>query len=225
LRIPVPVLVLPAVLLMAACSATPQATTSAPPTPTATAAPTGSPAGGVGDECAGIPRVDRDNPTRPSFSRDPELEAVFPRQVDGQPVVDIQSMRWVEFVCWLAGQEAIDQQSANMPGSMNLSELTFGRAEVSIDDEDISIVAVRSPGNDAAELLEFWAVFSGGLGSDDEPAGTLTSRSLGGKTVSVWTSADGEETYLYAVRDVMIGTADETTVSQLNKLFAALPER
>lgn len=224
------------VLIAAACSSSPPGTPgpatpvtspgAAPPAPVVTPAPVATPPAGnigTGTECAATPSFDITNPV-PSFAPDLDLEARFPTQIDGQPVTELQSVRWVELICLYGGQAGVDQFKADLPGggSLNFATLTFASAVATVDGDDVQLSAFRTPGLDANVMVQAFAQLAGAISGETTVTGTLSNVTLGGKNVSVWTDEDGTINYLYASGDVLFGVSDVTD-SQANKIFAALP--
>lgn len=207
--------------------ATPTAEPTSPPTPASTPSPAPTPTqaqGGTGSECAGLPTFDPNNPTAtPSFLPDTQLEAIFPPTIDGQPVTDVHSGAWIATICYMGGQASVDRLLAGSPAQFGLGRMTIGTAEATIDGESVTITALRFPGQDVNAIVQNIGQLSGAISGEPEQ-GTLTTATIGGKNVYVWTTTDGDVTYLYVRGDVLIGTSDDDlTDSQLNKLFAALP--
>jgi len=222
------------VLMVAACSAQPATQTATPaaatptvttpgttpstqPTQTATAsvAPaTGATQGGAtGNECATLPSV---NPSSSSLS-DPALEAHFPAQIDGKPVEDVQSFKWLQIAC-LGGQQVIDR----LPDTIQLdfSTLSMATARAEVDDGDVKLLAFRTAGADGNLLAQAWASLAAAAGENSQ-IGTFGPGTAGGKSVIVATDTDGNSTYAWITGDTLIAAVD-VTQSQADKIFGAV---
>jgi hypothetical protein len=51
----------------------------------------------------------------PPLTRDSELESIFPEQIDGQPVINVQSAAFLQTVCIEGGQSGVDALSSRAP--------------------------------------------------------------------------------------------------------------
>ena len=237
----VSVLAVPLMLIVVgACTSGPAATptlapTAAPPTqvptaePTAPAPPTGAatdapatstPGGVAGADCAGVPTFSLENP-EPSFATDPQLAAAFPQTIDGQPVTGLNTVRFLDFMCMLVGQQGVDQFKAQSQG-VDLATLSFGSAAVMVGDQSVQLIAFRTATQDAAALSQSFQQLASIAGAEAGDAVTVTTSSVGGKSVTVLTDSAGEVTYLYASGDVLWGLSD-VTEEQAATILAALP--
>lgn len=197
-------------------------------TPTATIAATVVPpattGGPVSVACAGIPPLDPLASPQPELTRDPDLEALFPDEVDGQPVENVNSFRWLEYLCRFGNEGAADVAAgAAAAAGVNLLTLTYGSARATVDDESVGIDAFRTPGVDANLLItQFQQVVLVLGGTAAEQGGSMAQANIGGKNAWVWTQPDNDATYLYVYGDVMFGMT-LVTEAQAAAVFAALP--
>jgi hypothetical protein len=221
-------------LIVVACSAAP-ATTSTPaggttaPTQAATATavstqqlpPTAPPVGG-GSECSAFPTFNLASPVIPSFTPDPVIVALFPAEIDGQPVTNVQSASWIQTICFYGGQAKVDQLKATASGGALLANLTFGSATANVGGSDVNIAAFRLAGQDGNAILQNASLFVAGLtGQTPEPF-TTTQTNLGGKAITILTDSGGDITYAYVKGDTVI-TIDNADATQAATILAALP--
>lgn len=191
-------------------------TTPAPVVPTVAPPPVP-----VGNVCAGLPTFGLQTP-QPTFAQDTALIALFPAQIDGQPVENVQGARWIEVLCFYSGEAAVQQFVSRLP-NISFATLTYAFATVSVDDEDVSLGAFRTPGQDGNLIVQSFPQMVNAIGGSTDPVqGTMSNANIGGKNVSVWTEADGDVSYLYVIGDSVFGVGD-VTESQAAKVFAALP--
>lgn len=184
-------------------------------TATATPATTNQP---VSNICAAYPTLDPANPLAiPSPVPDPGLEAHFPAQIDGSDASDVQSGSFAAFVCLGGGQSL--QQLQNSVG-YDLSKLTWGQADYEVDDQDVELIAFRTPGGDATQVVGTLAQLIAAVGGQAAIEG-VTQGTVGGKNVYIVANDDGTKGYGYVSGDTLI-TIDEATTSQAEKIFAAL---
>jgi hypothetical protein len=178
----------------------------------------------VSGACAGVPPLDPLASEQPDVTADPELEAMFPAEIDGQPVENVSSFRWLEYLChYWAPDEVNTAVAAATTAGIPLATLTYASAEATVDGESVSIDAFRTPGVDANLLItNFQQVVLVLGGSVDEQGGTMSQATIGGKNAWIWTQPDSDITFLYVHGDVMFGmtSADE---AQAAVVFAALP--
>jgi hypothetical protein len=212
-----------AVLLLAvACSASPSTQTATPvgqtpgtPTqPIPTAGATQPPAGG--SECSGFPTMNPASPALPSFITDPGIEAKFPSQIDGQPVTDVESFSWAQLVC-LGGQAAIDRIRGTT--QFDLLSLSMATATATVEGDEVELMAFRTPGGDATQIVQTLAELSSAAGEESDIA-SITPGTAGGKSVLVVAGTDGTTSYGYVSGDTLV-IAEDITQSQADKIFAA----
>jgi len=216
-------------LAVLACGGTPAATPAQPTDVPSTATPaapgdTTPPDGGAtGNECASVPTFDLNNPGEMGFSSDPELEALFPATVGGQPVTDVESFRWVEFLCMFGGQTMVDQMTATIDSPLNFAALSMATANATVDGDSVQLTAIRFPGQGASnfltDLAQLVQMFGGSM-ADIE--GSVTNANIGGKAVQVFSSADGEVAYMYVIGDSLLVLGDMTE-AQAAAVLAELP--
>jgi hypothetical protein len=196
--------------MLTACSSSPAGSTppgaTATPQATATATATATAIGG-----SQLPL--------PSFGGDPELAAKFPTQVAGQPVTDLLTVVFIDFIRGFGTTEAqlsSTRQAFNALG-IDLDKVVYGSADALVNGNPVSFQAFRVPGQDAAKLMKNYALLS----SDNE-GDTLESASSGGKSVSVIKSAGVASTWMYASGDTLwsVNTSDPDEAAAV---FAALP--
>ncbi len=216
-------------MVLVGCSSSPAATegpgggTQAPGG--ATQAPGGAtqaPGGATGTECASIPTFSISNPVPPSFPPDPTLEAHFPATIDGQPVTDVTSERFVDMLCAFGGQTVVDQENTALGSGFNLAEMSFGDATATVDGDSVDLTAFRTPNADANGLVQYIASLAALSGSTSGVTGTSSSANIGGKNVLVWTDSDGNKSYAYASGDTVV-FFDSVTDDEAAKILTALP--
>jgi cyclophilin family peptidyl-prolyl cis-trans isomerase len=156
----------------------------------------------------------------PSFVGDPDLVAMFPEQLGGEPLS----------VSSFTGQEILSQSSADNPGiqelvaalatqGKTLDDLTLASALQETDNGAASIVAIRVKGADAFSLLDrIGALITGYADLQATPG------EVGGKQVSVLTDGpdNGQQrAYGYANGEVL--WIVQATQGLEQELLAALP--
>lgn len=208
-------------LVVAACTSGPAAGTPIAGQPTATPTqvvqPTGAPP--VGLSCEGVPTFTLTEEI--TFTRDSQLEAIFPTTIDGQPVENLTSGYWFELMCFIGGPAGLQEALSELPPGMQVATLSYASADVTIDDEDISLVAFRTPGQDANAVLQQLLALQAQTQGADTPV-NFAPGSVGGKSVLVATNELGGKSYAYIRGDVMV-FAEEISDSAAEKVFAALP--
>ncbi len=187
-----------------------QPTVTAQPQPTVTAQP--QPTGDTGS----VPPFSF---AIPSFVPDTTLEAAFPTEVDGQPVSEVQSVSFLAFLeAFDTDQETIAGFVAAMQAiGVDPAAVSFGSATVMVEDESLSLQALRTPGGSAANALDALTALD-----PPEVAPTITTETVGGKQARVATLEDGEQEFFYANGDLawLLPGADR---AQAEVVFAALP--
>jgi hypothetical protein len=199
-----------------ATTQTTQAATVAP-----TTAPTPPPVGG-GSECAPFATMNPASFALPSFAPDPQIVAIFPSEIDGEPVTDLQTVRWLESICFYSGQAGVDRTKANGGSGTLLANLTYGFAHATVGGDSVTISAYRVAGQDGNVVIQNLALFVSGLtGQTPEPF-TTSQTNLGGKAAYAITGSDGEVSYAYVIGDVVVSVSD-VDETQAATIFAAFP--
>jgi hypothetical protein len=211
------------VFVLAACGGAPPGNSLAPgvtPGPGQTPTRVPPPVGGTGTECAGIPTIAQT--PQPTFvpPRDPVLEARIPQVIDGQPVTGVNSLPFLYFVCAFFGQEGASIFVGALPG-INVATISYATAKATVDGRQLDVQVLRAPGLDATVLAQ--ALVRVNAAFNEDPVGTLSPITLGGKNGWVAKDADGNvDSYSYVSGDVLflLNDADETEAAVV---FAALP--
>lgn len=204
-----------AVAMLAACSSAPAGST--PPGATQAPVATGTPQA-TGTPSTTVPGTSPGG--LPSFASDPDLAARFPTQVGGQPVTDVTTVLFLEFLHAFGttdAQIAASREAFTALG-IDLDKVVFGSAQASVNGSSVSFQAFRVPGQDAGKLIQDYSLLS-----PSDTGDTLTQETVGGKNVSVVRSADGyASTWMYANGDIMwsVNTSDQDEAAAV---FAALP--
>jgi hypothetical protein len=198
-------LVFGASLIIAACGPAANATTA----PTTATTPTTTEAPGSEAPSSGLPGFSF---ALPSFTSDAELEAMFPKELGGEPL-QVLSMRGSDFMgTGTSGNELGPALQALGKTPADLS-VAFGSTM------DISVFAFRIQGVAADQFLNAYL-----QSAQSAQGSTITDASFGGKSVKkvVQTGQDG--TYLYLHNDV-VWTVGGTglTDALLNEAFSKLP--
>jgi hypothetical protein len=154
----------------------------------------------------------------PSFAPDPAVEAGFPAQIDGQPLTDMESANFLAVLqSFSFDPELINRFVAAMQGlGINPATVGFGSATATVDDEPVSVQAVRFPGANAGAALDALVR----IDEPDDPP-TLTTQTIGGKTVTVATDSDGDVEY-YWVNGEWAWFLASATPEQAEVIFAGL---
>jgi hypothetical protein len=219
-------------LVVVACSAAPATNTTPPggttgptqaPTATAQATQQGTaPPVGGGTECGAFPTFSLASPVIPSFAPDPVIVALFPAEIDGQPVTDVQSASWLQTICFYGGQAQVDRLKATSSGGTLLANLTFGSATANVGGSDVNLSAFRIPGSDGNQIIQNASLFVAGLtGQTPEPF-TTTQTTIGGKAAYVITDSSGSVSYAYVKGDAVV-VIDNADATQAATILAALP--
>ena len=183
---------------------------------------TQAPAGGVGltgHECDAVPTFSASNPG-PSFSPDTDLEGHFPPEIDGNPVTNVNSLQWVEMICMFGGQAAL-QESATGFGNLPLGQMSFGSADASVDGDDISLSAFRTPGQNAGGVVQYLSTLAAMGNAGMSISGSVNQTNISGKDVYVFTDTDGAKSYAVPLGDTLV-FFDSATDDEAAKIIAAL---
>jgi hypothetical protein len=155
----------------------------------------------------------------PSFAPDTTLEAAFPTAIDGQPVSEVESASFLAVLqAFGTEQTKIDAFVASMQAiGVDPAGVSFGSGSVTLDDETVTINALRTPGGSAASAIQALIALD-----PPEVPPTITTETLGGKQVTVATLDDGEEEFYYASGELawFLVSVDR---AQAEVIFAALP--
>jgi hypothetical protein len=196
-----------AALLVVACGSS--APTTAPTTGPVTQAPPTQAAPSQPASSGGLPGFSF---ALPSFTSDAELEAMFPKDLGGQPITVLSMTGSDFFGSGMAGNEIGPalQQLGKSPS--DLSVAVGGTAE-------ISVIAFRIKGVPADQFLNAYTATAGGTNG-----ATITDASFGGKAVKKVTTAGQPGAYLYLKGDVIwtVG-GNAPTDALLTEAFSKLP--
>jgi hypothetical protein len=155
----------------------------------------------------------------PSFAADPVIDQTFPDEIAGQPVTDQSSANFLSVMqSFGMAPERIAEFVAGMQAiGVDPAGVGFGSGTVTLDDEDVTLQLIRFPGGNAGNALD-------ALTRIDEPeeAPTLTTETIGGKSVTVATNPDGDIEYFYINGD-LAWLLDNAERSQVETIFAELP--
>jgi hypothetical protein len=148
---------------------------------------------------------------------------VFPDEIDGQPVANVESGKFLESVCVEGGQAGVDAVSSAAPRTVDLAQVFIASAEANVEATPLRIGAFRVQDATEDELRDMLAGLAQSVGGDPAKfAEELPDVQAGGKTVQTWTNAEGESSYLYWIGDIVV-VADAVTASQADRIFAAFP--
>ena len=184
----------------------------------------GPTAGPAGSECDGVPTFNVLASPQPSFATDATLLAEFPKQVAGQPIDNVQAVPMLTFVCfYLGGQATVDQFRTSLSRlGWNISDMSYGSFDTTVQDETVSVTAIRFPGQDAGSLIANFGLFGAFAGINIAGDG-LTDANVGGKTVkTTQADSDGTKSYFYTHGDTLFLIQDATD-DQATAILQALP--
>jgi hypothetical protein len=175
----------------------------------------------VGNLCAGMPTFNPSAPF-PSFPADETLKAKFPTTIDGNPVTNVNSSFYIQFLCIFGDADAVARFTQAFGN--NASAVSLGTGNVTIGDETVTISAFRLAGGDANQMLQHLPELAAAIGANPEDLGSITStsKSLGGKNITVLTDADGDETWIYPSGDTLWSVSGDTSEDAAGKIFASL---
>lgn len=162
----------------------------------------------------------------PSFdtNADPQLAAMFPTQVGGQPVTEVQTFNYLQFVSAFGGAGADSTQAfvaALTQAGIDPSTVSIGTAKTTVDGDEVSITAFRTPNVDATRLLALAPQLQQ-LTDPTAELPTVGTANVGGKTVTTLTDSDGNVDYVYPHGDVLWGT-DSSDQTVVGTILSALP--
>lgn len=188
-----------AVLLVAACGSTGTPTGGPGTTPAAGVTP--APAGSEGAAFSFA---------MPSFTSDPELEALLPDEIGGAATEKL-SMSGTDLIGEGSGQDlaVILTQFGKQP-----SDLSAGLAGAA----GIDIIAYRVQGIDANALFQAFLQL---IGNEDN---VVSDANLGGKSIKKIVTIEGDTSYVYASGDVLfiVEAIDEAAPALLEEVFTKL---
>ncbi|MEO6349723.1 MAG: hypothetical protein ABIP53_03645 [Candidatus Limnocylindrales bacterium] len=158
-------------------------------------------------------------PTLGSISNS-ELAAKFPTQVDGNPVPAPTVVRFIDFARAMGQSpdevEAI--RAAFAAVSVNLENIVFANATATVDDSSVGLIALQIPGQDASVLIPILSQ----LGAVNE-GDTLSTETIGGKTVTVERSEGGYASDWYYVNGDIVWNVNTSDEDEAAAVFSALP--
>jgi hypothetical protein len=147
----------------------------------------------------------------PSFSTDPDLEAMLPDQLGGTAVRK-QSVSGATFLATgMAGAAALEALLEDLGKSADDLSVGFGTTTA------VTIIAYRIDGIPAQQLF---AGFEAALAA--APSATLTDATVGGRNVKVVTSPT-ETTYVYLGGDAVFIIGGAVTPALLEEAVLQLP--
>ena len=179
----------------------------------------------VSGPCAGIPQYPPDKPPGSLvLTPDPALEAEYPTTIDGQPVTDIASARYIESLCALGGDASIAAAESELAPGVDLNDISVATGNVVVDGQPVTIDSYRLPNHRGDELVSAVGVLATTVaGSEARFTDDLVQTTAGGRSVLQFTNAaDGSVSYLYATGDTLF-IIEDSTQSQADKIVAALP--
>jgi hypothetical protein len=164
----------------------------------------------------------------PSFNAnaDPDLAARFPKTVAGQPVTNVVTYNFVELFTAFGGGDAESQAKLQAfvqllaNNGINAATLSFGSADATVNDSDVTIQAFRTPGGNAATFISLWPQLAAIDQTNNTPP-TAGSATVGGKTVTTFTDSDGNVTYVYPSGDV-VWSLDSSDQAEADAVFSAI---
>ncbi|HEY5520883.1 MAG TPA: hypothetical protein VIK08_09500 [Candidatus Limnocylindrales bacterium] len=164
----------------------------------------------------------------PSFNTnaDPALAARFPTQVAGQPVTNVQTVRFMDFLTLLGSDDqttltAFTQALTSI--GVDPNTLTEGTATATVNGNSVQFEAIHMPGADANRFIQIWPQVTVLFSPEDQPP-TLGQASIGGKNVSTLTDpSTGDVSYLYANGDVVWSVSSAAAQAEVAAVLTALP--
>jgi hypothetical protein len=163
----------------------------------------------------------------PTFdtNADPALAARFPTQVAGQPVTNVQTVRFMDFLTLLGSSDpaqatAFTQAMASI--GVDPRTLTEGTGMATVNDSTVPFEAIHTPGVDANRFIQVMPQLSVLFSPEDQPP-TLGQATIGGKNVTTLTDpSTGDVSYLYANGDV-VWSVNSSDQAEVEAVLAALP--
>ena len=196
-----------AALLVVACGSS--AATTAPTAPPVTQAP---PTQAAPSEPASSQLLPGFSFALPSFTSDAELEAMFPKDLGGQPIT----------VLSMAGSDFLGTGMAGAQIGPALQQMGKSPSDLSVavgGTTAISVIAFRIKGVPADQFLNAYTAAAGGTAGS-----TITDASFGGKAVKKVVTSGSGSVYLYLKGDIIwtVG-GNAPTDALLTEAFSKLP--
>ena len=210
----------------ASASTGPETSPSASASASASASPTGSPAGassgsGTGSDCSALPSPDANGQT--ATTEYPDLLAMIPEELGGQPTHSRQSFRVVEFLCVAGGQAVVDEVVGAAPDGFDLTAVQYAGASVNLGEPTSGVAIIRTPGADAAFMAEhFGQIIPLIAGSTEVAEGEVSEDTLGGKSIFIFSPPESRSTFLYP-KDDLLFVISPKDAGVAETILAALP--
>lgn len=150
---------------------------------------------------------------------DPELASKFPKVVDGQPVTNVTTAKFIDFLTALGSpQTTIDSLKTAMAAiGIDLNSVIMGSATATVAGSPVGIQAFRVPGKDANLLIQNYALFATNNAGD-----VLTKETVGGKNATVVRSSTGYASeWMYAKGDTL-WSVSTSSQKEAEAVFSAL---
>ena len=162
----------------------------------------------------------------PSFNTnaDPALAAMYPQTIGGQPVTNVQTLAYAQFLALLATGDPTSAQAIQSiltNAGVDPTTMTFGTAEATVNQDSVNISAVHTPGVDATKVLSVFPQLQQVTNPQESPP-TAQQVTVGGKTVAKVTDSSGDVTYAYPKNDVL-WTFSATDDTEAATVLQALP--
>lgn len=185
----------------ASASTAPEATSSAAASPTDP--PPGATSGSAtGSDCSALPSPDENGQT--ATTEYPDLLAMIPEELGGQPTHSRQSFRVVEFLCLAGGQAVVNQVVDAAPDGFDLTAVQYAGASVNLGEPTSGVAILRTPGADAEFMAENFArIIPLIAGSTEVAEGQVSADTLGGKSIFVFVPPEARQTFLYPKDDLL----------------------
>ena len=204
----------------ASASTAPEATSSAAPSPSDSPAGA-SPGSATGSDCSALPSPDANGQT--ATTEYPELLAMIPEELGGQPTHSRQSFRVVEFLCLAGGQAVVDQVVGAAPDGFDLPAVQYAGASVNLGEPTSGVAVIRTPGVDAEFMAENFArIIPLIAGSTEVAEGDVSEDTLGGKSIFVFVPPEARQTFLYP-KDDLLFVISPKDADVAETILAALP--
>jgi hypothetical protein len=153
----------------------------------------------------------------PSLVPDPDLAALFPATIGGQPVT-VNTMQASYILSFFASspeaQGAIQHLSDQLAAQgKTVDDLSYGNTQVTLDDKSVSIQALRVKGGDAAAIMDATLA----LTTSQMTSPQTSTAQVAGRDVTVTQDGDaGTKTYALPSGEVIwFVQADEPALSEV----------